>query len=527
MKKINKSEKKTLKNTQLKNFSICTSGYDEETNEKIIEEIKNFGGTYTENLLKKTNYLITDKINSFKALKAQENNILCVTKDWILTKEKNNLFNDEMFKIKCFQGINFFIFGFNEEEINKYSIKIIEKGGNIKNNINECDYILFKSNLEFTQKEIEEIHSISNKIVTEEWINNCINNNKFYKIKENYPLINQELNNKYEKCLKLIKTNQKLEELFLGKNFFIDGFDEKKIKLKIEKLINYCGGLITDELLSINDYVIVPLTHNKLPQIEEINNNYQPKKVIITWLFNSILNKKILDYNDFKPFLPIIKRDNEEEMYYFNKNKTISNLFLSITFTIYKETYSKEKFNEIKNKILQNSGTINDIKDADDFNDILKSQYIIVNDGYSNILNGLLEANEKNHKIVSHRFIDECIEKRELVDYEDYVYLLPLNFSVPIKEFQNLEVYFLNSCYTIWDIKDLEGLYETFGGTCNLSKNTKYIIIKDKKYSLKNFEKLKKKSNKDIKIINDDWISDCYLKNGEFQNPENYEVNLI
>ena len=83
MKKINKSEKKTLKNTQLKNFSICTSGYDEETNEKIIEEIKNFGGTYTENLLKKTNYLITDKINSFKALKAQENNILCVTKDWI------------------------------------------------------------------------------------------------------------------------------------------------------------------------------------------------------------------------------------------------------------------------------------------------------------------------------------------------------------------------------------------------------------------------------------------------------------
>jgi len=67
--------------------------------------------------------------------------------------------------------------------------------------------------------------------------------------------------------------------------------------------------------------------------------------------------------------------------------------------------------------------------------------------------------------------------------------VFPLNFTVPIKEFQNLEVYFLNSCYTIWDIKDLEGLYETFGGTCNLSKNTKYIIIKDNKYSLKNFEK--------------------------------------
>lgn len=59
---------KNKKYKQLSNIQICLTGFDDPDILLLKEKIESAGGIYSENLSKKTNYLISDKINTKKSL---------------------------------------------------------------------------------------------------------------------------------------------------------------------------------------------------------------------------------------------------------------------------------------------------------------------------------------------------------------------------------------------------------------------------------------------------------------------------
>ena len=51
-----------------KNYIICASNLDDKVKEELEKTVKQFGGTFLQNLTKKTTVLISNKINTEKCL---------------------------------------------------------------------------------------------------------------------------------------------------------------------------------------------------------------------------------------------------------------------------------------------------------------------------------------------------------------------------------------------------------------------------------------------------------------------------
>ena len=68
-------------------------------------------------------------------------------------------------------------------------------------------------------------------------------------------------------------------------------------------------------------------------------------------------------------------------------------------------------------------------------------------------------------------------------------------------------------------------LIETLGGKCDLSKNTNFILINKDKMKKKDFKELKRKTNKNIKVLKDDWLTQTVIDGGKLANINDFLVN--
>ena len=525
-----KDNKKSNSNSDfLKGLSVCVSGFSNVENEEFKKKIEKLGGSYIEDLLVSTHYLIVNKINSSKAISAMKHNIKLVTKDWLDEKNEEKYLKFEKCKPGCFYGINLFLFGFNEEEINNMSKIISERGGHITEKMNESDVIIIQSNSGIIHEDLDKFKKYNNKLVTENWFNDCVSKNEFKNIEENKDLLNFEIINKnYTTIINDIELghNDKYQNLFLGKIFAIEGF-KNEIKLKIIKLISFCNGLYFEKILENTDYVIVPLTFDKSYIIQNKLNAFgmSPQIVTCNWLFDCIKKGQIFNTDFYKPIKTI---DMPKETIINKKQIIVGDLFQGHTFSIVNKTYQKDKILEIKDKIEQFMGEYFDsgnvIAPAD-----FKAKYIILNDGFPDIWNKIIQDNcyyDIGKIIISHRYIDECIRMRKIIDVSDFFDSVPYPFHVPVEEFKNRNFYLPSAQYSLQERICYERLIETFGGSVDeLNKNTTHVVFKKEEISQHTKDKMINGSNKNVKCIYESYFTDYILQSGKCD-INNYEIKI-
>ena len=433
-----KKRKSTEENIQfLHGTIICSSGFTPLENKLIKSKIENLGGTFNENLLLTTHYLIINKINTEKAITAVKHNIKLVTKEWIDENNSDKYLEYEKCKPGCFYGINLFLFGFNEEELKIMKMQISQKDGEIFNNAEEADIIIVKSDSGYIDEEIEKLKKYHNKTVTEKWYDNCIAKNEFKQIDQNEDLLNLEvIKNNYKKVITEIESGQntKYINLFIGKIFGVQGF-KNEIKTKIIEIISFCNGFYFDTILESTNYVIVPLTFDNINIIQNKTNIFGigPPIVTCNWLFNTIKEGILLSPELYRPIKSIDvqkNRTNNQKILY------LGDTFKGQSFSICNQTYKQEKINEIKEKIVQNMGEYFDAGGSKEITDF-KAKFIILNDGYPDTWNKLINENvdkQLGKIIISHRFLDECLRMRKIIECTDFFDSVPYPFAVPYKE---------------------------------------------------------------------------------------------
>ena len=513
----------------LKGISVCVSGFSNIENEEFKAKIEKLGGKFLENLLKSTHYLIINKINSSKAISALKNNIKLVTREWLNDKNEEKYLKYENCKPGCFYGINLFLFGFNEEENNNMKRIISDKEGYLINNINEADVIVVKSNSGYIEEEIEKFKKYHNKLVSEKWFNSCLEKNEFQIIEKNKDLLNFEIiNQNYKNIINDIELehNKHFKNLFLGKIFGIQGF-KNEIKSKIIKLISFCNGLYFETIIENTNYVIVPLTFDKANIIQSKLNSFGvcPKIVTCNWLFDSIKTGNIPSVDLYKPIRSL---DLPKETISSMKTFVSGNLFKGQTFSTVNKTYTKEKILDIKEKIEQNMGEFFDSGTASEVGDF-KAKYIILNDGFPDVWDKIIKENNEKHIgkiIISHRYIDECLRMRKIIECDDFFDSVPYPFKVPREEFKNLYFYLPPTQYSLQEIYCYDALIETFGGNVDdLNKNTTHVIFKKAQISQRTKDKMIKGSSKNVKCISESFFIDYILKSGKV-NINKYEIKI-
>ena len=525
-----KERKRSIsKSDSLKGISVCASGFLNLENEEFKKKVEKLGGKFNDNLLASTHYLIINKINSSKAISAIKHNIKLVTKDWLDEKNEEKYLNFENCKPGCFYGINLFLFGFNKEEIDNMSKITSERGGHITEKINESDAIIIKSNSGYIDEELEKFKKYNNKLVTENWFNECISKNEFKIIEGNKDLLNFEIiNQNYNSIINDIELNHndKYQNLFLGKIFGIDGF-KTDMKLKIIKLISFCNGLYFEKILENTDYAIVPLTFDKSYTIQNKLNAFGicPKIVTCNWLFDCIKKGEILNEDLYKPIksLDMLKET------IMNKKIFISgNVFKGQTFSVVNRTYKKDKILEIKDKIEQNMGEYFDSGNVVAPGDF-KAKYIILNDGFPELWDKIIQDNNNNgigKIIISHRYIDECLRMRKIIECSDFFDSVPYPFNVPIEEFKDRNFYLPPGQYSLQERNCYDMLIETFGGNVDeLTKNTTHVIFRKKEISQHTRDKIIRGSNKNVKCISESYFTDYILKSGKCD-INDYEIKI-
>ena len=523
------SKRSNSKSDFLHGMSVCATGFSPIENQEFKRKIEKLGGKYIENLLVSTHYLIVNKINSSKAIVAMKHNIKLVTKEWLDENNEEKYLKFENCKPGCFYGINLYLFGFNEEEFDNMCKIISQKGGHLTNNVSESDVIVIKSNSGYIDEELEKFKKYNNKLVTDNWFNNCVSKNEFKNIEENKDLLNFELiNQNYINIINDIELghNDKYLNLFLGKIFGIQGF-KGEIKAKIIKLISFCNGFYFESILENINYVIVPLTFDKSFLIQNKLNAFgiSPKIVTCNWLFDCIKKGEIISIDLYKPIKSI---DMPKETISSKKIFISGTLFKGQTFSIVNRTYKKEQILEIKEKIEQNMGEYFDSGNAIAPGDF-KAKYIILNDGYPKIWDSIIQENNNNSIgkiIISHRYLDECLRKRKIIECSDFFDSVPYPFNVPIEEFKNRYFYLPPTQYTFQERNCYDMLIETFGGNVDdLNKKTTHVIFKKEEISQHTKDKMIKGSNKNVKCISESYFTDYILQCGKVD-INNYEIKI-
>jgi hypothetical protein len=396
---------------------------------------------------------------------------------------------------------------------------INQKEGEATNSVDDADVIVVKSNSTYVDKEIEKLKKYHNKLVSEKWYNKCLEKNEFKQIDLKKDIFNFEIINIiYKNIINEIESGQNTNyvNLFNGKIFGIQGF-KNEIKSKIIQIISFCNGFYFETILETTNYVIVPLTFDNMNIIHDKTNIFGEGPTIVTcsWLFDCIKKGIILSTALYRPMKSIDIPNNS-----INNKKVLylGDIFKGQSFSICNNTYKQEKIIEIKEKIVQNMGEFFDAGSSKEIIDF-KAKFIILNDGYPMLWDKLIKENVEKQLgkiIISHRFIDECLRMRKIIECTDFFDSVPYPFAVPLEEFKNRYFYLPPNQFSLQEAFCYDHLIETFGGNVDeLNSKTTHILFKKEQISQRTKDKMIKGSNKNVKFIKECFFTDYILQSGK------------
>jgi hypothetical protein len=176
-----------------------------------------------------------------------------------------------------------------------------------------------------------------------------------------------------------------------------------------------------------------------------------PYFVDLHWSQKCIVDGKKLPEESFKPIvmgdsvMPMPMKESE-------KKEIKSNLFKGIIFTINEDSYIPQLLEKITKDIIENNGRIISLKLEKN-----NANYIVCNDG------SLIEPNNESQIAISHRWIEYSLTYKKPVDLQKntLLYLLPLNFPIPYKNFANLKIVLTG--FNIYEKHILTNLLQVMG----------------------------------------------------------------
>jgi len=372
--------------------------------------------------------------------------------------------------IKCFENVKIMLLGFDNSKIKSLTELINKNNGIVTTKIEESEVIIAKENL-LTVKENELINKYENKIVTENWINDSIEQNKFLSL-NNYKYRIYILKHEYEKCESIYKDKdiKSLNYILNKLIFFVSDDFEKETKMMLQKTISLGGGIYYYKLTPLTTHIICSSINESLTQ----DFFFKPIQVNQNWIFDCINQEKILAPEEYKPissfYSSLITMENSSK-HNLLKNyvgRLHSTLFKGVIFYICPDSYSTNEKNCIEEDILQNGGEV--IKPTTNVEKLKKAKFIIVNDGDNKSSEFLSLRQDHYQMVISHRYISFCIEKRLVVDLQKtkYVHLMPFPHKVPFEDFKGVCIYFQG--FDLMEKTVFEHLTETLGGHCDLNE---------------------------------------------------------
>ena len=308
-------------------------------------------------------------------------------------------------------------------------------------------------------------------------------------------------------------------QIFKKLIFYISEDYEKSTKEIIFKAISLGYGVVFDKISAYTTHIITQTNRDNFLNHAKFNKVTKPLIVNHEWVIDSLNARLLLDPENYLP-VSILEFENQK-ICHENLNVRIhSYIFKGQTFFLIKDSFSKEEFEEVVDKIKSNSGEILDENGVLDKTKDKKASFIIINDASSQ-LTDVIGKKESDQLVLSHRFIDKCISDNKLLRMEDtqYIHLLPLSFKVPMSDFNNLNIHFYGLKKD--EINILEYVVEMLGAQCILSKKTTHIVCNEITDSQK--VKYKNKYNENIIFVNSEWIIECLI-NGYHYKEDKYLV---
>jgi len=290
--------------------------------------------------------------------------------------------------------------------------------------------------------------------------------------------------------------------------FYISDDYEKAIRDIIFKSISLGYGVVYNKISSLTTHIITPTNKDNFLNNAKFNVVSKPFIVNHHWIIDSLNQKTLLNCDNYLP-VSILEFENQKVSNENSLNIRINSyIFKGKTFLIIKDSYSKDEYEDIFEKIKSNSGEIIIETMVIDKLKEKKPTYIIINDA-SNRLTDIINKKESYQLVISHRYIDKCISDNKIICMEDtqFIHLLPLSYKIPLHDFSLLTIHFYQLKRN--ELIILEHVVELLGAQCNLSKKTTHIICNEITDSQR--EKFKNKYNENILFVNSEWIIDCLI----------------
>lgn len=446
------------------------------------------------------------------------------------------------------------MFGFDESESSDLK-KLIKnhKGEVLEANYTDSDVIVVKPGVMFNNIELAMIEPFDKKLVTQNWITACIENKKFQILTDDFKFKNDWLkthfeqvekkfleyenvlneiqspdyeSNKQNKKRKTQNNGQKISDIrsnlliFSDFVFYISNEFNKNTREILFKAISLGRGVVFKKITPLTTHIICNSTkENFSNRALSFGAFYKPTIVNPNWIIDSMLKGELHSPEKYRPISNlshlIIESNVQKREEILINSVIISTIFKNEIFYIFADSYSIDEYVLIKEKIIQNSGVVIDQGSVDCSQNNAKPRFIIINDGYSpGEMASLIEKKINNYQyIMSHRYIDICIEKRELIDLNThkYIHVIPFQHPVSFPDFldKKITAFFYNFSHEENTV--MEYLIETLGGKYELSKKTTHIIVKESidknkiKYYRSNY-------NSNVLYVKIDWILECLIE---------------
>lgn len=300
--------------------------------------------------------------------------------------------------------------------------------------------------------------------------------------------------------------------LFKKLIFYISDDYEKSTKEVIFKAISLGYGVVYNKISAFTTHIITQTNRDNFMNHAKFNKVNKPLIVNHQWVIDSLNSRKLLDPENYLP-ISILEFENQKISHENINVRIHSYIFKNQIFTIIKDSFSKEEYEEVVEKIKSNSGELLEENAGLEKTKKKKASYFIINDASSQLTDTIAKK-ESSQLVLSHRYIDKCISENKLLRMEDihYIHLLPLSYNVPLKEFCDLNIHFYG--LRKHEINILEYVVEMLGAQCILSKKTTHIVCNEITDTQK--EKYRNKYNNDIIFLNSEWIFECLINGCRF-----------
>lgn len=290
--------------------------------------------------------------------------------------------------------------------------------------------------------------------------------------------------------------------------FYISDDYEKATKDTIYKAISLGYGVVFNKISAFTTHIITQTNRDNFLNHAKFNKVTKPLIINHQWIIDSLNARSLLEPENYLP-ISILEFENQKVSHENVNVRIHSYIFKGKTFSIIKDSFSIEEYDELVEKIKSNSGEIlEEYRGLEKVKEKIAS-FIIINDASTQLSDVLNNKNESNQLVLSHRFIDKCISDNRLLSIEDtqYIHLLPLSFRVPLSDFNGIYVHF--SGLKKEEINILENVVEMLGAQCVLSKKTTHIVCNEITETQK--ERFRHKYNDNIIFVNSEWIFVCLI----------------